>query len=238
MTGPSGLMHWLSILFGGIGVVLIAVCIWLLAEMQGFRATALQAEGVVTRIEWSPRGLGEKPATAYAFVQFQDGDRTVEVRSRIGSSPPAFSVGEKVTVMYQPGQADQAVIESFWEQYFLPILLGGLGIVFGAVGGVLFLIPALGRRRRRLALTLGTPVQARVIEVRVHRSMSMNGKHPWVIVAEYRDDTQDRNLAFTSHALWINPEPYYAVGSAVTVYYLPEKPSTYAFDLDRLPEAV
>lgn len=232
MAGPERLMKWLGLLFGAIGIGLVALGVWSLAETQRFLTGAQRAEGVVTRMEWSTRG------TAYAFVQFHDGDRPVEIRSRTGSSPPAFSVGQKVTVLYQPGAAEQGVIENFWEQYLLAALSGLLGTVFAAVGGGFLLVPALARRRRRLALTMGTPVQAKVIEVRLRRSTSSNGRHPWVIVAEYQDESLNRKLAFTSLSLWVNPEAQYQVGSAVTVYYLPDKPWIYAFELERLPEPV
>ena len=98
------------------------------------------------------------------------------------------------------------------------------------------IIPALEWRQRQLILTTGTPVKAKVIEVRIDASFRGNSGKPWVIVAEYKDEKQRRKLAFTSEFLWIDPTSYYPVGSEVTVYYLFEKPSECVFVLGKIPE--
>lgn len=129
-------MGWL---FAAVAIILGSFSVWLLLDARQFSATASHVEGVVSRLEWNPRGPGETSATAYAFIQFVDQDRTVEVRSRTASFPPAYSVGDKVVVLYQPGQAQQARIEVFWEQYLLPIISGALAIVFGAVAATILI---------------------------------------------------------------------------------------------------
>jgi hypothetical protein len=109
---------------------------------------------------------------------------------------------------------------------------------YGGIGGSMIVFPTLAKRKRRKAFEMGIPVQAKVIEVRQETSTQVGGRSPWVILAEYRDASLERTFAFTSHNIWINPESHYPVGSDVTVYYLPDKPSVYAFQLDKLPEVV
>ena len=160
----------------------------------------------------------------------------MSVRSQSDSAFATYSVGEKVTVLYQPGKADQARIENFFGQYSSAIISGLFGIIFGFVSGLILFMSAQARRWRRLALATGKPVKAKVIEVRIDPSFRVNGRNPWVIVAEYQEENQGRKFVFTSEFLWINPESYYPVGSEVTVFYLPENPSTYALVLDKIPE--
>src|SRR5262249_32009163 len=93
MGSPARLMRWLGFQFGAVGFVLIGVCLWSVEDVRQFRLTARRAEGVVTRFELGNRQPGETSTATYAFVQFQDRGRTIEIRSRTGSSPPAFSVG-------------------------------------------------------------------------------------------------------------------------------------------------
>jgi len=107
--------------------------------------------------------------------------------------------------------------------------------LFVLVASLILVLPALGKRRRRLALTTGISVEAKVAEVR-STSFKVNGRHPWIIVAEHQDEDLGRKLAFTSEYLWTDPTSYYPVSSTVTVFYLPQKPSIHAFVLDKIPE--
>jgi hypothetical protein len=201
-------------------------------------ASAQRADGVVTRIEWvTTTERGRTSSVAYPFVQFQAEGRTVEFRSDVGSSPPSYSVGERVTVLYQPDKLEQARLEGYFQQYLGPLIVGGVGLIVSLVGVGLLVVLTLGARRRRKALEMGVPVQAKVIEVRQTGTVVV-GRPSWVIVAEYRDANLDRTFAFTSHNIWINPQTYYPIGSDITVYYLPDKPSVYAFQLGKLPEAL
>lgn len=134
MSAAPGKPRWVGNSFAAIGVLLLAVSAWLVVEQRRFASAAQHAEGTVMRLD-----PGGRSRTVYAVVQFRDGDRTVEVRSRTASSPPAFAVGEAVTVLYEPGRADQARIEAFSEQYLLVSIFGGLGMVFTVVGlGILY----------------------------------------------------------------------------------------------------
>lgn len=140
-----------------------------------------------------------------------------------------------VWLLYQPGQGEQARIDSFPEQYLLPGIFGLLGLIFVFVAVLVLLLPLLAKRRRRLALTTGISVKAIVTEVRM-TSFKVNGRHPWIIVAEHQDENLGRKLTFTSEHLWTDPTSYYPVSSSVTVFYLPHKPSIHAFVLDKIPE--
>jgi hypothetical protein len=45
----------------------------------------------------------------------------------VGSSPPAYEVGERVTILYDPTSPKEAKINSFGELWLWPLLLGILG---------------------------------------------------------------------------------------------------------------
>ncbi|GEM_PF-6666929 len=52
----------------------------------------------------------------------------------VGSSPPAYDVGERVGVLYHADVPEQARIEGFIENGFAPSLFGGLGGIFALIG--------------------------------------------------------------------------------------------------------
>ena len=122
-----------------------------------------------------------------------------------------------------------------WNFNVLSGVFGLLGLIFVLVAVLVFILPALGKRRRRLALTTGISVKAKVTEVRI-TSFKVNGRHPWIIIAEHQDENLGCKLTFTSEYLWSDPTSYYPVNSTVTVFYLPQKPSIHAFVLDKIPE--
>jgi hypothetical protein len=59
----------------------------------------------------------------------------VEFTGSVGSSPAAFDVGEAVVVLYDPADPGGARIDSFFQLWFGPLILGFLGLIFATVGG-------------------------------------------------------------------------------------------------------
>ena len=65
----------------------------------------------------------------------------------ISSNPPSFQVGQEIDVLYEPGNPNNARINKWMDLYFVPVLLGGLGLVFGVAGiglGVAQVVGLLG----------------------------------------------------------------------------------------------
>ena len=97
-------------------------------------AVGTTADGAVTDLI---AGSGSDGDTVYyPRVRFvtQSGD-VIEFTSSSGTSPPAFEVGEAVSVLYEPTSPGNARINSFFQLWLLPIILGGMGSVFGIIGG-------------------------------------------------------------------------------------------------------
>ena len=109
-----------------------------------------------------------------------------------------------------------------WDFNVVSGVFGLLGLIFVLVASLVLILPALGKRRRRLALTTGVSVKAKVTEVRI-TSFKVNGRHPWIIVAEHQDEELGRKLTFTSEYLWTDPTSYYPVSSTVTSLLSPAK---------------
>jgi hypothetical protein len=114
----------------------------------------------------------------------------------------------------------------------LLFLAGGFGIL---------VIPLLRTRKRQWIRATGTPVKAKVIEIkhdtRVGLQTTWDAWSPWYIVAE-ADEGLDRKAILASHYLWANPQTFFPIGSEVTVYRHPEKPANYAFQFEELPETL
>ena len=109
-------------------------------------AVGTTADGAVTDLI---AGSGSDGDTVfYPRVRFitQSGD-AIEFTGSSGTSPPAFEVGEAVTVLYNPASPGTARIKSFFQLWLLPIILGGMGSVFATIGGAGLIVGGRARIR-------------------------------------------------------------------------------------------
>jgi hypothetical protein len=213
--------------YGGIALLLLAALF--LGQTLAVAAGGQRAEGVVIDNVWSNGG---ETATAQAVVRFEAAGRTVQFKSPVGSSTPLHHVHDQVPVYYWPDKPEEAVVGSFADWYLRPIILSAWGLVFLAIGGGFLWGPGWFARRRQQIILNGLRVRAKVLAIRRDDSLEVNGRSPWVIDAEFKDDMTDATVSCTSHYLWTNPAPRFHPGGEVTVYYLQGRPHKHAFDLD------
>ncbi|HUD15383.1 MAG TPA: DUF3592 domain-containing protein [Terracidiphilus sp.] len=106
---------------------------------QKFLRTSVTAQGRVVALR--PVRGGQHNSLTYAPVFRFDvpGTHFSTVVSNTSSSPPAFKVGEVVTVHYQPGHPEKAVIDSFGQLWLGDLVFGISGAM--AIGiGLLILV--------------------------------------------------------------------------------------------------
>jgi hypothetical protein len=86
--------------------------------------------------------IGNRSTIRYSYqpvVQFQYGSQHIQFSDSVASNPPAYHVGETVNVLYLESDPYEARIDSFTSLWFLPMLFGGMGAIFLAVGtGMIF----------------------------------------------------------------------------------------------------
>jgi hypothetical protein len=118
-------------LFSLLGLGLLVPALWFGYQSWAFIQAAQAAPGTVIALEWSNDSDG---STARPVVRYEVRGEPYEIVGSVSSRPPAYAVGEQVRVLYTPDQPRAARIESWLDLWFLPALLGGIGLVFGLVG--------------------------------------------------------------------------------------------------------
>jgi uncharacterized protein DUF3592 len=83
-----------------------------------------RAEGTVISMRSATDCCGDAPVVKY---QVEGG--TYSASGTAFTTYSAYSVGEKVTVLYKPEQPGEGTINSFTELWFLPTGLGGMGLI-------------------------------------------------------------------------------------------------------------
>ncbi|MEV3854710.1 DUF3592 domain-containing protein [Streptomyces sp. NPDC050095] len=107
------------------------------------------ARGIVVDLEWS---AGSDPV-AHPVVAFTPaGGEPVRFTSSMGSSPPAYDLGERVDVLYRADDPGDAQIDGFVSLWLLPLVFGGAGLVILVIA----LAFAVARRRRSRAVPGGS----------------------------------------------------------------------------------
>lgn len=105
---------------------------------------AERVEGAVVKLERT----GGKGSTR-PVVHFQVNGQSFGISGTVSSSPPAYQVGEKVTVLYKRDNPGDAQIDSFVERWLFPVIFGGIGLLLFVIAVVL----GLAMRPRRKALS-------------------------------------------------------------------------------------
>lgn len=110
-----------------------------------------------------------------------------------------------------------------------------LGAALLAIGGGM----ALYRdRKARLALRLraqGQVIQARIQGVEPNVAVSVNGRHPFVVLCQWQNPQTKEVHVFRSENLWFDPSDYLK-RPQVLVFIEPENPRRYLVDLSFLPK--
>nr|WP_288355297.1 DUF3592 domain-containing protein [uncultured Pseudomonas sp.] len=215
---------WLWI-FPGIGALMLAGAVGIQVARFSDQAQMMRAEGSVVDIE------GGCPTVSFTSLDGTLGEH----HSGTCSTPPSFDIGERVTVYYDPQNLERARIDSFEQNWIGSLILGGIGAVFLALGLLFVLPPLLGKRRAAELLVTGTPVQAEVVDVELNGGLSINGRNPYRIVAQWLNPQTNKLHVFRSENLWFDPGPYISE-SLVTVMIDPANPKRYSMDTRFLPE--
>jgi hypothetical protein len=134
---------YVPLLFPAIGVLLLIIAFVLLVMTQRFVRAALRTQGTVVALaerRGRKNGRTYSPVVSYATQtgQFQFTDS-------MGRRPAGYSVGDRVEVLYHWQDHGRARLASPFRLYFVPGLVGLLGLLFTLIGMILFFAANAGR---------------------------------------------------------------------------------------------
>lgn len=216
-----------------LGAGLLAGGLYWARQNQSLVAEGSRAEGTVVSLIDTGSGSKRKWKPLVRFVA-ADG-RSVEFTTSTSSSPPAYSVGERVRVLYRASSPEEAAIDGFLALWLGPLILGGVGAGFlGIGGGMIVYAKARARLAERLR-TQGMPIQAKFQGVELNAGLHVNGRHPYRVVAQWQNPASGEIHVFHSENLWYDPSEHIR-RDELTVYIDQADPRKYFVDLSFLPK--
>lgn len=137
----KGVLILVGLLFVGIGVVFGALAWFFLARTRRFLRTAVDAIGIIVDLIESS---GSEGGTVYsAVVRFQTADgQEIQWTESMASNPPAGQRGDQLPMRYDPADPQKARIAKTSRLWFMPLLFGGMGVLFFAIGVLLAIVGA------------------------------------------------------------------------------------------------
>jgi hypothetical protein len=118
--------------FLGVALLMLGITVFSAVRISGSVARELAAAGRVVDVI-GQAGSGDT-TYYYPIVEFTTADETRQtVQVGPGSSPPAYRVGDAVTVRYDPARPESARIATLGsnlDQFILPIITGVLAVAF------------------------------------------------------------------------------------------------------------
>ncbi len=204
-----------------------------------FQKTALRVQGTVVGMQKKISKDSDSSSTRISYspiVDYTDlQNQSHQLESNSSSNPPSYEIGEKVEVLYQPGKAGSAQIDSWIDNWLGPVIIGGFGGIFSVIGlGVLFIPYLRGKQKQKLMLT-GTPLKAKVISVELNTSIQVNNRCPFNIVCQSNNVIEKKVYVFRSSNIWFDPTDFIE-NDEITVYIDKRNPKKYWVDISFLPQ--
>jgi hypothetical protein len=120
-------------MFGLVGGLLVVVGLFFFIRTRNFLGKAHEAKGTVIEMAYrqnssadSNSGGGYVPV--YQF-ETEDKQRIVK-QDGLATNPPRYQVGQTIDILYDPENPEKAHVNRWMNLYFVPALLGGLGLIF------------------------------------------------------------------------------------------------------------
>jgi hypothetical protein len=115
--------------FGGIGLILLAIAGYLYTREQSFLSRAERVTGTVVDLDLSS---GADSTSAYCpVIEFTTkAGEPVRYYGNVCSNPPSYDIGAQVEVLYDPQDIQSVQMTGFWDNYTVVVVLSCIGVPF------------------------------------------------------------------------------------------------------------
>ena len=228
------MLKTLGLLFAVLAGLLLVVgagfAVWTLVFLNRSEVAA----GTVIRLD--DEGLADRRSGARMtrpIIRFATASGArIEFAHRFASTPPAFDVGERVQVRYDPAAPASARIDSPVSLWLLPSLFGGLSASFGTVAIILIVLYTGHVRARAELVAHGLRHQGRVVTVeRQYFTKGGDKRALRAVTVDAVDPATGTTRRFTRKGFRASDVDHLQPGDPMTVIVDTRDPENFALDL-------
>lgn len=132
----QGIGNWVGIIFMSIGAIMLVVVVFNIISTVRFAGKSVHTKGkVIDYATHESKDDDGRSTTMYAVVvEYRFNGQNYQSTSSTSSSNPDYPIGEEIDVLVNPRNANDIMINSFSEKWFLALVLGIMGTVFTGMG--------------------------------------------------------------------------------------------------------
>ncbi len=224
-------------IFGGIffavGLLILTVGIFLLVSTNRFLKTAVETTATITYIDSRIDSDGDTNHTV--TVEFKvKGEKYGGTLNYYSSS---MYVGKKEQIYYDPSNPNNFKAKgSRVLIYITPII----GFVFILIGGGVFASLVRKEKKRKKLLSYNYVIQANIVGINLDTSLSVNGRNPYRLEANYINPNDGKIYSYRSEEFWIDITPILTQMQITTipVYVNPNNYAEYYVDVSNLKQFI
>lgn len=217
-----------------VGLVFATIAILLITFASSFAENAMPVDAEVVGFHESRSSDGG--LTYYPIFHFTTPKgQGRQLRGSSGSVPPAYEIGERVAILYDPDKPEKVVINTLMGRLGLALIFLGFGALWLLIGAIPLLIRYVRKRNFRFLVKHGRPITTTFYETEINGSVTVQGRNPYVVVTQWRNPVSQELVRFRSHQVWENPTEK-ARNRLITVVVDPNNFRRYVMDLSFLHE--
>ncbi len=217
-------------IFGFVGIVMLAIAVFVGMQKITFLQNSQKTTGTLVDYYEDDEG------TSFPKYSFDLDGKQYTFKSGVGSSSKGAPVGTQVGILYQKDNPNIAEVDNTLTIFFLPGIMGFLGIIMTAIAvGITIHKLKIGARDAWL-LQNGQKIAADCTGVSVNESIDIQGSKPYYITAQWLDPKSNTVYTYKSNNVWFDPTKYVENKKTITVIIDPENPKKGMVDMSFLPK--
>lgn len=228
----------IKFIFIFVGMIFLGIACWSGLGNYHFIHTAQKTSGTVVEVIKDKKRKRNTIPNYYPLIEFfaQDGKK-YQFKSNIGSSHSSrYEVGQSLPVLYDSKDPYESSLETdnLFDYYSGALIFGFLGFVFSGLGFGMILFGIFKKNEKEFLLRQGQVIYAKFQEVALNSSLKVNGRSPFIILAQWQNPQTQEIHFFKSENLWFDPRNYVKI-EEIKVYIDPNNPKKYYLDISFLP---
>lgn len=213
------------------GIGMIVGSIYMLKNFAEFKETAEEVSARIVKIESyydSDDDLRHRVYVTYTYDDVVYDDITLNFYSS------DMFQGKEIALLCNPDFPTDVRGASAHDPAGMILLF--MGVIFSLVGGIPQVLSIRNHLRNKRLMQEGKVLHAIVESVDLNTSVTVNGRCPFIIYCNYKDEYKNVLYRFKSDNLWTDPSPVFPPGSYIDVLVDPNDYSKYHVNAEQMIE--